>query len=272
MTREDLQHIVNDRTTKWVRVFDYVVQILIFISLAAYAIGTLPRLSANVRSLLNSIEMVAVALFTVEYLLRIYVMDKPLKYIFSFYGLIDLIAIAPFYITATSPWLSLRALRVFRIFRAFKLVRYNKALNRFNIAAKIVKEEIIMFLMVTGIFLFLASAGIYYLENEAQPEVFSSIFSSAWWAVVTLTTVGYGDVYPITTGGKMFTFFILMIGVGIVTIPAGLVASALTKARELEEAAHQKEDPEILAKVAEHAAELQSAKAAADNRDQPVNR
>src|SRR5699024_1027609 len=83
--------------------------------------------------------------------------------------------------------------------------------------------------------LFIASAGIYYFENSAQPEIFSSIFHSGWWSIVTLTTVGYGDVYPITTGGKVFTFLILMIGVGIVTVPAGLVASALTKAREIEE-------------------------------------
>jgi len=96
---------------------------------------------------------------------------------------------------------------------------------------------VILFLIVTGIFLFLASAGIYYFENAAQPEVFASVFHSGWWAIVTLTTVGYGDVYPITMGGKMFTFFILMLGVGIVTIPAGLVASALTKARQMEEEA-----------------------------------
>jgi len=110
-------------------------------------------------------------------------------------------------------------------------------LNRFHIVAKLIKEEVILFLIVTGIFLFLASAGIYYFENAAQPEVFASVFHSGWWAIVTLTTVGYGDVYPITMGGKMFTFFILMLGVGIVTIPAGLVASALTKAREMEEEA-----------------------------------
>src|SRR5699024_12673623 len=94
-----------------------------------------------------------------------------------------------------------------------KLIRYNNALNRFNIAARIVKEEIILFLMVTAIFLFLASAGIYYFENDAQPEFFSSVFHSGWWSIVTLTTVGYGDVYPVTLGGKLFTFMILMIGV-----------------------------------------------------------
>jgi voltage-gated potassium channel len=129
----------------------------------------------------------------------------------------------------------LRAFRILRIFQALKLIRYNKALNRIHIAAKIVREEMILFLIVTCIFIFLASAGIYFFENKAQPDVFTSVLHSGWWAIVTLTTVGYGDVYPITMGGKIFTFFILLIGVGIVTVPAGLVASALSKAREEEE-------------------------------------
>ncbi len=167
--------------------------------------------------------------------MRIFVSKKPFSYIFSFYGVIDFLAIFPFYLRGTYDLRVLRAFRIFRIFRALKLIRYNKALNRFSIAAKIVKEEIVLFLIVTVIFIFLASAGIYFFENEAQPEVFTSVFHSGWWAIVTLTTVGYGDVYPITMGGKIFTFFILLIGVGIVTIPAGLVGSALSKAREIEE-------------------------------------
>ena len=92
-----------------------------------------------------------------------------------------------------------------------------------------------MFLVISLIAIYLTAAGIYFFENEAQPDSFSSIFHSFWWAVVTLTTVGYGDIYPVTVGGKVFTFFVLIIGVGIVTIPAGLVASALSRAREVEE-------------------------------------
>lgn len=231
-TREKLRHIIEDNTTKKGRIFDYCIQILIFGSLLAYALETLPENSTTTRTLLKQIELVSSIIFSIEYLLRIYVAKKPFKYIFSFYGIIDFLAILPFFLSTT---IDLRSLRAFRIFRAFKLVRYNKALNRFSIAAKIVREEIILFLIVTAIFLFIASAGIYYFENSAQPEIFSSIFHSGWWSIVTLTTVGYGDVYPITTGGKVFTFLILMIGVGIVTVPAGLVASALTKAREIEE-------------------------------------
>lgn len=187
------------------------------------------------------VEILCVIVFSIEYVLRIYVSDKPLKYIFSFFGIIDLLAILPLYLNVALDLRSLRAFRIFRIFRALKLVRYNRALHRFQIAAQIVKEEIILFFMVASILIFLSAAGIYFFENEAQPELFSSIFESLWWAIVTLTTVGYGDVYPVTIGGKIFTFFVLIIGVGIVTLPAGIMATALTKARSIEEAEIKKE-------------------------------
>ncbi len=247
MTRAELRKIVDDNTTKKGRVFDHIVQVLIFVSLFGYALGTLPDLSSQTQSILKWIENICVVLFTIEYLIRIYVAKHPFHYIFSFYGIVDFLAIFPFLIGLSGDFTSLRAFRIFRIFRAFKLIRYNKALNRFRQAWQLIKEEVILFLIVTAIFLFLASAGIYYFENAVQPEKFSSIFASGYWSVVTLTTVGYGDVTPITTGGRIFTFFILMIGVGIVTIPAGLVASALTKAREMEEEAHQNVDKEEMA-------------------------
>lgn len=233
--KEKLRLIIEDNTTKAGRRFDYFIQILIILSLLDLAIETLPDNSEATQLILRRFEVFSIAIFSIEYLLRVYIAKKPLKYIFSFYGLVDLLAILPFYLRTAIDLRSLRIFRVFRVFRAFKLVRYNKAMNRFYIAYKIVREEIMLFLMVTAIFLFLTSAGIYYFENEAQPEIFKSIFHSGWWSVVTLTTVGYGDVYPITLGGKIFTFFILILGVGVVTIPAGLVASALTKAREIED-------------------------------------
>lgn len=232
--KEKIRKIVEDNTTRKGEYFDYFIQFLILASLIAFTVETLPENSKKTIDFLDTFEIICVSIFTLEYILRIYVAKKPLKYIFSFYGLIDFLAIFPFYLRTAYDLRALRAFRIFRIFRTLKLVRYNKAMKRFHIAAGIIKEELVLFLIVTAIFIFLASAGIYYFENEAQPELFSSVIHSGWWAVVTLTTVGYGDVYPITVGGKIFTFFILLIGVGIVTIPAGLVASALSKAREIE--------------------------------------
>ncbi|MDA9874401.1 ion transporter [Flavobacteriaceae bacterium] len=234
MFLEKLRAVIEDTSTLKGKIFDYFIQALILLSLLAFTIETFPDNSKVTIELLNTFEFLCVIIFSIEYLLRVIVSKKPLKYIFSFYGVIDFLAIFPFYLKSIYDLRALRAFRIFRIFRALKLIRYNRALNRFNIASKIVKEELILFLILTSIFVFIASAGIYFFENEAQPENFSSVIHSGWWAIVTLTTVGYGDVYPITVGGKVFTTFIVLIGVGIVTIPAGLVASALSKAREIE--------------------------------------
>ena len=233
--KKQLWLILEDTTTKRGRYFDYFIQILILLSLVSFSLDTLPNLSYSTRVFLDYFEVISIVIFTIEFLLRIYVSKKPLSYIFSLYGIIDILAILPFYLNRVLDLRFLRAFRIFRIFRALKLLRYNKALNRFRVAFKIVKEEVTLFFIVTLVLIFITSAGIYFFENEAQPEVFKSVFHSAWWSIVTLTTVGYGDVYPITLGGKIFTFFVLMIGVGLVTVPAGLVATALSKARELED-------------------------------------
>lgn len=240
--KEKLRLLIDDNSTPQGKMFDYTIQFLIIASLIAIAVETLPNNEPEVTAFLYVFEVFCVAIFTTEYLLRILIAKKPLKYIFSFYGIIDLFAILPFYLTKAFDLRALRAFRIFRIFRALKLIRYNTAMQRIHIAARLMKEEIVLFLIITGIFTYLTSCGIYFFENEAQPMVFSSIFHSLWWAIVTLTTVGYGDVYPITMGGKIFTFFVLIIGVGIVTVPAGLVSSAVSKAREIQE---DREDTEI---------------------------
>ena len=184
--------------------------------------------------LLNTFELVSVIIFSLEYLIRIYTSDKKLKFIFSFYGIIDLLAILPFYLSFGFDLRSARILRFLRLFRIIKLVRYNKAISRFSIAFRMIKEELTMFSVVSLILIYISAVGIYYFENAVQPEAFSSIFSSLWWSVVTLTTVGYGDAVPITIGGRIFTFIILMIGLGIIAIPSGMISSALTEARDLE--------------------------------------
>jgi voltage-gated potassium channel len=230
----NLKRIIENNDTTQGRAFDLVIQILIIISLISFSIETLPELSVNTQLFLRYIEITTVSIFTIEYLLRIFVADRKFAFIFSFYGIVDLLAILPFYITTGIDLRSIRAFRLVRLFRAFKLLRYNQAIRRFQLALMIAKEEMILFFFVTGLLLYFSAVGIYYFENEAQPDAFSSIFSSLWWAVATLTTVGYGDIYPITVGGRLFTFFILMIGLGIVAVPAGLIASGLSEARKIQ--------------------------------------
>jgi len=230
-----IKRIIEENDTKAGRVFDLFIHSLIVLSLISFSIETLPDLSETTKRILDILEVVIVSIFTVEYLLRLIVADKKLRYVLSFYGFIDLFAILPFYVARGIDLRSLRVFRLFRLIRAFKVLRYGQAIRRFRNAFLAVKEELILFLIGTAFLLFIAAVGIYYFENPAQPERFKSVFHCLWWAIATLTTVGYGDVYPITAGGKVFTFIMLMIGLGIIAVPTGLIAAALTKTIEEDE-------------------------------------
>lgn len=232
---EALRGMVDDGTTRAGRIFDLTIQVLIVGSLIVLPLETLPDLPAVAHQWLRVFDAFTLVVFTVEYILRIVAARQKLRFIFSFFGIIDLLAILPFYLALGVDMRSLRAFRLFRLLRTFKIVRYNQAIRRFWRAITLAREEIVLFIGVTLLMLYFAAVGIYYFEHEAQPEAFASIFDSLWWAVVTLTTVGYGDVYPVTVGGRIFTFIILLIGLGIVSIPTGLFAAAITKAREMEE-------------------------------------
>jgi len=218
---------INDNISS--KIFDISIQLVIILSILSFSIETIPDLQQSTRDNLNMFEIFSVVIFTVEYFIRIYTAKNKLTYIFSFYGFIDLLSILPFYLAFFVDLRSLKAFKLFRLFRLFKLAKYNKTLDKFQKAIVNSKEEFIIFLILTLIIFYLSSVGIYYFEHEAQPKIFGSIFDSMWWAVATLTTVGYGDVYPITVGGKIFTTVMLLIGLGIVGIPAGIVAAALTE-------------------------------------------
>lgn len=229
--KEAIRQVIENTENTFGKVFTFSIQFLIIVSLITFSIDTLPNLSPRSKELLRLIEVITVAIFTVEYILRLIVAEKIFKFVFSFFGLIDLVAILPFYIASGIDLRAVRVFRLLRLLRILKLLKYNQAISRFRRALVIVKEELILFGMVAGILLYLSAVGIYYFEHEAHPEQFKSVFHSLWWAVTTLTTVGYGDMYPITAGGRLFTFFVLMIGLGIVAVPTGLVASALSQVR-----------------------------------------
>lgn len=217
-------------------------QVLIFMCLVVFAIETLPNLTTTQQRWIDAFDVFSVVVFTLEYLIRLWGSRPRKGYALSFFGIIDLISILPFYIGLGVDLRNLRALRMLRLFRILKLARYSKAMRRFHRAFIITKEEIVLFLTSTFILLYIAGMGIYHFENEAQPDRYRSMFDGLWWAVATLTTVGYGDVYPITVGGKIFTFVILILGLGIIAVPTGMVASALAKARKEEDERHPSGD------------------------------
>ena len=214
--------------------FEKLIQILIVISLISFAFETLPNLSTAWQTVLKFTEIIIVLIFTIEYIIRISLCRPRLKYIFSFYGVIDILAILPFFLTAGIDIKSIRAFRLLRLLRFVKLLKYNKAIRRLRDALIDAKDELILSGIVAGILLYLASIGIYYFEEEAQPDSFGSVFHSMWWAVCSLTTVGYGDVKPITVGGKIFTGIVLIIGVGIVAMPTAILASSFNNAKKKE--------------------------------------
>jgi voltage-gated potassium channel len=232
--RPTLHQVVFESDTRIGRAFDLVIQSLIIVSLVSFSIETLPDLSPQTRRLLRYVEVGTVAIFTVEYVLRVIAARNKWGFIFSFFGIVDLVAIAPFYLATGLDLRAIRIFRLFRLFRAFKLFRYGRAIARAKATFHTVRDEIVLYVLASLFLIYLAAVGIYYFENRAQPDAFSDVFSSLWWAIVTLTTVGYGDVYPITLGGRLFTTVVLFIGLGVVAVPAGLVASALSRVLEAE--------------------------------------
>ena len=232
---QKLKTFIEKNDIKSGRYFDIFIQLLILFSILSFSVETIPNISSELRDFLLSFETFSVLIFTIEYFLRLFVADSKLKFIFSFYGLIDLLAILPFYIASGIDLRSIRIFRLFRLLRLFKLFRYSKAIKRYKEAFSFIKAELAIFLSATLFFLYVSSVGIYYFENSTQPEHFSSVFHCMWWAVATLTTIGYGDIYPVTVGGKVFTSLIVMLGLGVVAVPTGLFASALTKSIQSEE-------------------------------------
>lgn len=234
----NLQEIVQRSDTAAGRRFDRAVLLLIIVSVVPISLSTVTAFSATWLTVFAAAEYVIIVLFTIEYVLRIATAERKWRYVLSFYGLIDLVALLSFYLTLV--WGSMldlrafRALRLLRVFRTFEFARYAAATVRIGRALKYARDEAMVFLFATLVLLYIAAMGIYHFESEAQPEKFDSVFHSLWWAVVTLTTVGYGDTYPITLGGRIWTFVILLLGMGIVAVPAGLIATGLSQAIEEE--------------------------------------
>ena len=183
-------------------------------------------------------EFFSVIVFSIEYLLRLWTANleykqgskfsKRIRFVTSKYGIIDLLAILPFYLPLLIPFdlRALRMLRLFRLLRVFKLGRLSKSMRVIGNVLKDTKADLSITFLVAFILLILSSTLMFSIENEAQPDKFENIGQSMWWAVATLTTVGYGDIYPITGLGKIISSVIALIGIGFVALPTGIISSA----------------------------------------------
>ena len=217
--------------------FDKFIYLLITANVIAMILDSHQFIHEAYGDLFYQFEFASIVIFSFEYLFRVYSAYKnekfkgAINYIFSFFGLIDLFSLLPFYLNhfVKVDGRFLRILRLFRLTRIFKLGRESKSLKLFVKALSAVKGELKFTLFFSVLTILFSASAIYYLENEAQPEKFSSITESIWWATVSLATVGYGDVYPITVGGKIFASIISLVGIGVVAIPTGIISASFVE-------------------------------------------
>ena len=222
---------------KYRLVFDKFIYLLIIANVLAMILESHQSLRELYGDIFYLFEAISIYIFSFEYLYRIRLayLERKIKgvsdYVFSTFGLIDLISILPFYLNqfVKVDGRFLRILRLFRLTRIFKLGRDSNSLRLFVKALNGVKNELKFTLFLSSLAILFSASAIYYLEHEAQPEKFSSITESIWWATVSLATVGYGDVYPITPGGKIFASIISLIGIGIVAIPTGIISASFVE-------------------------------------------
>ena len=247
---------------------DIVITGLILINVGAFIASTSPALSHDHQSLLENIEIVSSLIFTIEYVLRLWVCTVDCRYSHPLWGrlrygltplsLIDLISILPFYSLLLFPNLNfVNLIRLLRLLRLLKMSRYSESVRTLGGVLYAKKEELIATAFAVFILLLFASSIMYFVEHEAHPKAFGSISDAMWWGVVTLTTVGYGDIYPITPLGRFLGAILAFLGIGIFALPAGIIAAGFS-----EEV--QKRKQEKMAANLEQSANYQSVKRLAE--------
>ena len=229
------------RDTGLERATNTVLVALILANVAAVILESVHSVHARFAAAFDAFEWFSVAVFTVEYLLRVWSATADPRYAHPVIGrlrfmltpgaIVDLVAIVPAYLPIALDLRFARIVRLGRMMRVLKIGRYSRPLRMFGRVFHSRRDDLVLVAALLLVLLVLASSSMYFLENGAQPERFSSIPASMWWAVSTLTTVGYGDVYPVTPLGKVVGSFLAMLGIGFFALPAGILAGAF--AREL---------------------------------------
>lgn len=229
--RRRLHEIIFEADTPAGRRFDTALLITILASIAVVLLDSIESVHERHQRLLLTLEWIFTALFTVEYLLRLYSVERPLRYATSFFGIVDLLAVIPSYLSLVMPGaqslLVIRALRMLRIFRVFKLSAYIEESRDLWGALTRSRRKILVFLYVVSAIVLIMGSAMYLIEGPENG--FINIPTSMYWAVVTLTTVGYGDISPQTPLGQMLATLLMLMGYGIIAVPTGIVTAELTR-------------------------------------------
>ncbi len=213
--------------------FEIASSLAVVLSILIMALETFD-LPKDMKEFFFGIEIILTVFFVAEYVARIAMAESKREYLGSFYGLVDLIALLPILIHATASVRVVRLLRLLRVLRLLKLTRYSEAMDRYREALTSIVSEVILFMGVSFVFILGFAFLIYEVEHEAQPDVYRNIFDAIWWAVISLTSVGYGDVYPLTVYGRLLTLAMVLTGMGIVAVPTALLASALSRVHKVQ--------------------------------------
>jgi voltage-gated potassium channel len=229
--RERLYKIIFEADTRTGKIFDVVLLGIIFISVLLVLLESVPGIRKEHHDFLVLSEWIITGIFTIEYILRILIVKKPAKYIFSFYGIIDFLAVIPTYAGLfAATYQSLIIIRIFRflrIFRVLKLTRYTIAGRSLARAIWASREKISVFIFFVIILVIIIGTLMYLLEGEENG--YKSIPLSIYWAIVTLTTVGYGDISPATPAGQLLASFVMIIGYAIIAVPTGIVTAEMIR-------------------------------------------
>ncbi|MBS9715765.1 ion transporter [Pseudohalocynthiibacter aestuariivivens] len=248
MRRHAIVELLDGTHERWGNNVALALHSLIVLSAIAIALETVNGLPPIFTRLLYDFEVFILLVFVAEYVLRLTCSKHPVKYAFSFWGIIDLMSCLPAIALLQPQWQVVRTIRLIRLVRLLKLFRTSVALDRLGRALTLVKGELIVFGVLSALMLYVSAVGIYLFEHDAQPDAFSSIPQSLWWAVASFTTVGYGDLFPITTGGRIFTSFVLFIGLGIVAVPSAIITAALLETQNTVKPRKNKRNTEITKK------------------------
>jgi len=229
--KSKLHEIIYEADTPLGKAFDVILLILILASIALVMLESVADIDLKYHDLLYKGEWIITIFFTLEYISRIITVKKPSKYIFSFYGIIDFLSTIPlylsFFIVGSNALLTVRALRLLRVFRILKIARYVGESNKLAKAIQDSKAKISIFLFAVLILCIIAGTVMYLIEGEESG--FRNIPVSVYWCIVTLTTVGYGDIAPITPLGQFIAAIIMIMGYGIIAVPTGIVTAEYSK-------------------------------------------
>ena len=225
--KNKLHTIIYEADTPMGKLFDVVLLILILVSVILVMLESVTSIDTHYHDLLYFGEWVITIFFTIEYILRIITVKKASNYIFSFYGIIDFLSTIPLYLSfilaGSNALLAVRALRLLRVFRILKITRYMGEANKLNKALRDSKAKILVFLFAVLILSIIAGTIMYLVEGEQSG--FVSIPISVYWCIVTLTTVGFGDIAPVTPLGQFIAAIIMIMGYGIIAVPTGIVSA-----------------------------------------------